>query len=632
MTYLSLVLFLLTVAGFIGLFSGGKVMAKVVNGLSAVASLGMCYLGIVGLLDSLPPIKLSLFGEGSDILQSFCSLTLKITHLSAFFLLILGILSFSASLYGVSYIDVYERSTRLYNFSYPLFLLFMMLTLLSQNLLWFIVFWELMTLFSQFLVAFERNKKAVSAAFKYFCMTKAGADFMLLAIIIMIVKTAGTGDYSGIARFLPQYLFHHTVETYAIALGMLLGLGVKAAMVPFHSWLPDAHPEAPSNVSALLSGVMIKLPVYMMFLVFLKFLPLKEYIGLGIALMGTLTLFFGTMYALRQTDSKRLLAFSSIGQIGYILLSFGTGLYFLSKGNTFLGAIALMASLYHTINHATFKGLLFLTAGSVIYRTGSRDLDYLGGLAKAMPITALTALVGALSIAGMPPLNGFVSKWMIYVSTIPTPTVLSLFGVFALFMSSVTTAYLVKYFTAIFTSSSLEEINTREVPPTMWIPQGILAFICLLFGIYPKLPLNFVSKVVASTGISVPTLKTFPGVVVPNVGNVEPLGIFVVLISLGVLLLVLTYSKTTLPVWTSGTRKPLGMRLPATSYYASFEDEFKEVYSFGSWAQSVVGSFWEAIRKLVVLYDEQSYQADLMMIASAVILLVMILVLGGVSL
>ncbi len=627
-----LVVSLLIIAAVIGLFSGKKAMTKVVNLISAIVSLGVCYLGVLGFTDNPPSIKLSLFKGGSGILQSFCSLNLKITHLSAFFLLILGVLSFSASLYGVSYMDMYRRDGRLYNFSYPLFLLFMMLTLLAQNLLWFIVFWELMTLFSQFLVAFERNEKAVSAAFKYFCMTKAGADFMLLAIIIMIVKIAGTGDYSEIARFLPQYLSHHSVQTYAIALGMLLGLGVKAAMVPFHSWLPDAHPEAPSNVSALLSGVMIKLPVYMMFLVFLKFLPLKEYIGLGIALMGTLTLFFGTMYALRQTDSKKLLAFSSIGQIGYILLSFGTGLYFLSKGNTFLGAIALMASLYHTINHATFKGLLFLTAGSVIYRTGSRDLDYLGGLAKAMPITALTALVGALSIAGMPPLNGFVSKWMIYVSTIPTPTILSLFGVFALFMSSVTTAYLVKYFTAIFTRSSLEEINTREVPPTMWIPQGILAFICLLFGIYPKLPLDLISKGISSTGITVPALKTFPGVVVPGTGNVEPLAMFVVLLTLGTVLLALTYSKTALPVWTTGTRKPLGMRLPASSYYAPFEDEFEEVYSFGNWAQRIISLMWRFTRKLAVLYDEQSYQVDSMMMASAVVLLLMILILGGVSL
>ncbi len=632
MAYILLIVSLLVVAAVIGLFSGRKVMTKVVNLISAIASLGICYLGFLGLTDNLSSITWGLFKGGSGIVQSFCSLTLKITHLSAFFLLILGVLSFSASLYGISYMGIYRRDTRLYNFSYPLFLLFMLLTLLSQNLLWFIIFWELMTLFSQFLVAFEGNEKAVDAAFKYFCMTKAGADFMLLAIIIMIVKTAGTGDYSGIARFLPQYLSHHSAETYAIAAGMLLGLGVKAAMVPLHSWLPDAHPEAPSNVSALLSGVMIKLPVYMMFLVFLKFLPLREGIGLGIALMGTLTLFFGTMYALRQTDSKKLLAFSSIGQIGYIILSFGAGLYLLSTGNAFLGAIALMASLYHTINHAVFKGLLFLTAGSVIYRTGSRDLDYLGGLAKAMPITALTALVGALSIAGMPPLNGFVSKWMIYVSTIPTPTVLSLFGIFALFMSSVTTAYLVKYFTAIFIRPPLEEINVGEVPLTMWIPQGILAFTCLLFGVYPKLPLNFVSKTVASVGISIPALKTFPGIVVPNIGNVEPLAIFVVLMSLGVLFLALTYSKMTLPMWTTGTRKPLGMRLPASSYYASFEGEFEEVYSFGSWTQRIISSLWKAIRKLSVLYDEQSYQADSMMMISAVTLLVMILILWGVSL
>ena len=632
MAYFFFIAFLLVMAAVIGLFSGGKTMTKVVNLISAIASLGICYLGVLGLTDNPPSIKLSFFNGGSGILQSFCSLSLKITHLSAFFLLILGVLSFSASLYGVSYMDMYRRNTRLYNLSYPLFLLFMMLTLLTQNLLWFIIFWELMTLFSQFLVAFERNEKAIRAAFKYFCMTKAGADFMLLAIILMIVRIAGTGDYSEMARLLPQYLSHHSMETYAIAIGMLLGLGVKAAVVPFHSWLPDAHPEAPSNVSALLSGVMIKLPVYMMFLVFLEFLPRNEYIGLGVALMGTLTLFFGTMYALKQTDSKRLLAYHSVGQIGYIVFSFGAGLYFLSTGHVFLGVLALMASLYHTINHAMFKGLLFLTAGSVVYRTGSRDLNYLGGLAKFMPITALTALIGALSIAGMPPFNGFVSKWMIYVSTIPTPTILSLCGVLALFISSVTTASFVKYFTAMFTRPPLEKIRTKEVPPTMWIPQEILAFICLLFGVYPKLPLDIISRSISSIGITVPALKTFPGVVVPNVGNVEPLAMFVVILTLGTVLLALTYSKTALPVWTTGTRKPLGMRLPASSYYASFEEEFEEVYSFGKWTQEIASLLWRFTKKITILYDEQSYQLDSMMITSAVALLLMILVLGGVSL
>jgi len=485
-----------------------------------------------------------------------------------------------------------------------------------------------MTLFSQFLVAFERNEKAVRAAFKYFCMTKAGADFMLLAIIVMIIKTAGTADYSGISQVLPSYLLHHQVETYVIATGMLVGLGVKAAMVPFHSWLPDAYMEAPSNVSSLLSGVMEKMPIYMMFVVFLKFLPLDKYLGLGIALMGTLTLFF----ALKQTDSKRLLAYHSVGQIGYVILALGAGIYLLSTGDTLLGAVALAASLYHAINHATFKGLLFLTAGSVVYRTGSRDLDYLGGLAKFMPITALTALIGALSIAGMPPLNGFVSKWMIYVSTLPTSTVLSLFGAFALFISSVTTASFVKYFTTIFTRPPLEGIEVKEVPPTMWIPQGILAFICFVFGIYPKLPLGLISKALTSLGVKAPALKTFPGVVVPNTGNIEPLAIFIVILALGTAFWAVTYSKVVLPVWTTGTRKPLAMRLPASSYYASFEEEFEEVYSLGGWTQRIVGSMWKTIRKLAVLYEVRSYQADMMMVASAITLLIMILILGGVSL
>ncbi|MCD6523749.1 MAG: hydantoin racemase [Thermococcus sp.] len=632
MTPLAFIAFLFILAAVVGLFSGGKAMTKAMNLISALASIGVCYLGILGFTNNPPSVTLSLFEGGSGITGLLGSLTLKVTPLSAFFLLILGVLSFSASLYGVSYMDMYKRDTRLYNVSYPLFLLFMMLTLLTQNLLWFIIFWELMTLFSQFLVAFERSERAVKAAFKYFCMTKAGADFMLLAIVLTIIKTAGTADYSGISQVLPSYLIHHPAETYAIAIGMLVGLGVKAAVVPLHSWLPDAYMEAPSNVSTLLSGVMEKIPVYMMFVVFLRFLPLDKYLGLGIALIGTLTLFFGTMYALKQTDSKRLLAYHSIGQIGYVILALGAGLYLLSRGDALLGAVALAASLYHAINHATFKGLLFLTAGSVAYRTGSRDLNYLGGLAKSMPITTFTALIGALSIAGMPPLNGFVSKWMIYASTLPTPTVLSLFGAFALFISSVTTASFVKYFTTMFTRPPLERIEVKEVPPTMWVPQAILAFVCLAFGIYPKLPLGLISKALKSAGVSVPALKTFPGIVIPNTGNIEPLAIFVVLLAFGTAFLALTHSKVVLPVWTTGTRKPLAMRLPASSYYASFEEEFEEVYSLGEWAGKAISSIWRGTKRLAVLYEVRSYQADLMMTASAVALLTMVLILGGVSL
>jgi len=618
-------------AFLVGVFSGGRRAAILVSLISAAASLGLCYLAVVGLSGNLPAVTLR-FPSAGTCVGALARLTFKITPLSGFFLLILGIMAFSASLYGVGYMEVYKRHTRLYNAFYPLFILFMVLTLLVRNLLWFVIFWELMTLFSQFLVVLEGSERAVKAAFRYFCITKAGADFMLLAIIFVIIKTAGTADYSGISQVLPSYLLNHPFETYAIATGMILGLGVKAALVPFHTWVPEAYRGAPANVSALLSGAMEKVPIYMMFVVFLRFLPLNEYLGLGIALMGTLTLFFGTMYALKQTDSKRLLAYHSVGQIGYIVLALGAGLFLLSTGNTLLGAVALAASLYHSLNHATFKGLLFLTAGSVFYRTGERSLDRLGGLGKVMPITAATAFVGALSIAGMPPLNGFASKWMIYVSTLPTPTVVSLFGVFALFISSVTTASFVKYFTSIFTGDPLERPNVREVPPTMWIPQVLLASLCVLLGVLPRIPLEVITRAVSSLGVQVSGIETFPGVVVPKFGNVEPLAILVCLLTFATVLLVVARSRVLLPLWTTGTRRPLSMRLPAGSYYASFEEEFNEAYALGAVASRAAFFMWRAVKGAISFYEGRSYQLDEMMIVSALALLLLLLILGGVSL
>ena len=221
---------------------------------------------------------------------------------------------------------------------------------------------------------------------------------------------------------------HPGITMLAFAL-FLVGFGIKMGMWPFGQvWLPDAHPAAPSPVSAMLSGVMIKTGVYGLMRYFLwlvppagwTLFPLAEW-GMVIAFLGTITLFTGTMQALRQEQSKRLLAFHSIGQIGYILLGLGVCMALLPGGDhrlVTLAAIGLFGALYHVMNHGVFKGLLFLNAGSILYATGTQDLNKLGGLMKFMPLTAVTALVASFSISGVPLFNGFVSKWSIYVAAV----------------------------------------------------------------------------------------------------------------------------------------------------------------------------------------------------------------------
>jgi|Deesub1362B_J571_1020462.scaffolds.fasta_scaffold00105_56 hydrogenase-4 component B len=620
----------------LGLAGKGRTSLYLSNILSAISSLSICYVAFLGFKKSLE-LKFQIYSS-SSIVSSLNWLILRVDSLSAFFLLILGVLGFCASLYGIKYMEHYlnKGNVKAYNFNYPIFLLTMYLVLISWDLLWFIIFWELMSFFSQFLVAFERsNEKAIKAAFKYFYMTKAGAEFLVLTIVAVTLKVTNfNANYSEIARLLPLYLQSNPSTLYFLTFALLIGFGVKAAMIPLHSWLPDAHPEAPSNVSALLSGAMIKLPIYMLFRFFLTFFPKDTSIGLIIAFFGAITLFFSIMYALLQDDSKRLLAFSSIDNIGYILLPFGAGLYLIAIGNEFLGAVALIASLYHTINHAFFKGLLFLTAGSVAYETGSRDLNYLGGLAKQMPLTAFTALIGSLSIAGMPPLNGFVSKWLIYVSTLSTPAT-SLFGIIALFISAVTLAAFVKYFTTIFTRPPLEEIKAKEVPFLMWSSQMLLALLCILFGVYPFLPLKLTSSALNSVGVQIELAKLtiFPSIVVPKTGSFSPIIIFAfLLIATAILVLLIPTRGKEMSTWSCGSKEKLNARIPSNAYYMDFKEEFSEVYKLGDSSKALMEKALKFGRKLGLRFEVLSYNLDSMLFGAMLLIVLLVILLGGVSL
>jgi formate hydrogenlyase subunit 3/multisubunit Na+/H+ antiporter MnhD subunit len=279
-------------------------------------------------------------------------------------------------------------------------------------------------------------------------------------------------------------------------------------MWPFGQiWLPDAHPAAPSPVSAMLSGVMIKTGVYGMLRYFLwlpppaawAHYPLANW-GALIAVLGTITLFTGTMQALSQEQSKRLLAFHSIGQVGYILLGAGTCMVLLTVSP--LATLALLGALFHVLNHGMFKGLLFLNAGSMLYATDTQDLNKLGGLMKYMPLTAITALVASFSISGVPLFNGFASKWAIYVATIlgggAGTNYLPVCAIIAILTSALTLASFVKFFGTSFLSRTSqlvsEKARTRkrlEVGPSMQLPQLFLACLCILLGIVPAIGFRF---------------------------------------------------------------------------------------------------------------------------------------------
>ncbi len=578
----------------------GKLGNYISSFFSIISSIIMCYLSLnVLLFNRVFEEKLRLIPVITESVLpiNLSVIYVRIDFLSAFFVLILGIVSLASSIYGISYINRYLHKQHLgfYGFNYALFLCFMYLVFVIHDVFWFIVFWELMTVTSQFLVSYEREKAiARKAAYKYFCMSKGGTEVIIVsALIILIILSGMNTSFDAIRYYTRNLLVENPILTNALIALLFIGFSVKASLIPFHTWLPDAHPEAPSNVSALLSGVMIKTSVYMFFRIFYFFFEPTVHWGYIVATIGTITLFVGSMYAILQNDSKRLLAFSSIGQMGYIILALGASMVLCSingKEYAILASAAFASSLYHVMNHAMFKSLLFLTAGSVIYRTGLRNLNVLGGLARFMPLTSISALIAALSVAGVPPFNGFVSKWLLYSSTIPSFTILTIYGVIALFISAVTAAYFIKYFTTLFAKpSSIKFKGLKDVPTLMLFSQIFLALICIVLGVYPIIPLTMISpisKTIFPLGDILSYIQVFPGIALLKVGFVSvnsPLIIAVALTLLSsITVAILPPKHGKFSVWSCGVSfRKYVMNMPAASYLKPFEESFSEIFSTG---------------------------------------------------
>ncbi len=584
----------------------GKLGNYISSFFSTISSLIMCYLSLnVLLFNKVFEEKLILI---SRITESILPINLSIIYikmdfLSAFFVLILGIVGLASSIYGISYINRYLHKQHLgfYGLNYALFLCFMYLVFVVHDIFWFIIFWELMTVTSQFLVSYEREKTvARKAAYKYFCMSKGGTEVIIVsALIILIILSGMNTSFDMIRYYTKNLLVENPILANALIALLFIGFSVKASLIPFHTWLPDAHPEAPSNVSALLSGVMIKTSVYMFFRIFYFFFEPTVYWGYIVATIGTITLLVGTMYAILQNDSKRLLAFSSIGQMGYIVFALGSSLLLYSMGEksyTVLASVAFAASLYHVMNHAMFKSLLFLTAGSVIYRTGLRNLNVLGGLAKFMPLTSILTLIASLSLVGIPPFNGFVSKWLIYSSTIPSFTILAAYGVIALFVSAITAAYAVKYFTTLFTKPAAIKVEkVKDVPLPMMFSQILLATLCIILGIYPAIPLNMisaVSKTIFPLGNIFSYIRVFPGIALLKVEFVSansPLIIAVGLILISsIVAAALPHKLNKFSVWSCGVPfRKYAMNMSAASYFRPFIRSFNEFYLTGRFLHKI---------------------------------------------
>ena len=359
---------------------------------------------------------------------------------------------------------------------------------------------EIMTFAAIALTAFRTQKdKALEAGFKYLVIGGLGSSLILMGTALMYAQTH-TLNIAQIALELNSGGEKFTPVTILALALLLVGYAVKSFMVPCHTWPPDAHMSAPSSISMLLSGVMSKTGVYglirILFMIFM--VSGNKALAYLVMIWGAITMVVGVSMALLQTDFKRLLAFHSVSQLGYVITGIGVGLT-AADGIANLG---LMGGLYHMVNHASFKCLLFLCAGAVLYRVGTTDLNKVSGLGKKMPFTAVMFFIGAAAISGIPPFNGFASKWILYQST--SETQIPIITIVELIVSVLTLASFIKVGHSVFFGAEKEELKeVKEVPFTMKLPMGILALICFVFGICS----NYVIK-----GILVPIVEAIRNV------------------------------------------------------------------------------------------------------------------------
>ena len=489
------------------LVSGRKSLGRGLVALGAIAGAGAgLALGATVIATGVP---FTLFVP--ELLPLGGGLALRLDSLGAFFLVVIGVGALPAALYGAGYTAVYEdgrASLRLLGMMFNLFLLTMSLVTLADNVLTFLLMWEGMSLTSYFLVMTEAGEERTrNAGLWYIGMTHAGLA-MLLAAFLLFTGGTGSGAFADLRSIAPSLTAAVRDTVFVLA---FLGFGSKAGIVPLHVWLPRAHPAAPSHVSALMSGVMIKMGVYGLLRFTLDLLGGGPAWWGGLVLaVGVVSALLGVLYALMEHDLKRLLAFHSVENIGIILIGIGAGLMFHRYGLTSLAALGFIGGLYHVLNHATFKGLLFLGAGSVLHATHTRNMEEMGGLIKRMPWTALFFLIGAAAISALPPLNGFASEWLVFQSllggvNIPVPEVVVVMpvavGLLAL-TSGLAAACFVKAFGITFLAlpRSSEAAHAHESPFSMQCGMGLLAVACIGLGVAPFAVVPVLGGILAGLG------------------------------------------------------------------------------------------------------------------------------------
>ena len=464
-------------------------------------------------------------------------LNLEIDQLSAFFILIVNFTSLTGIIYAKGYLQPYfnkkskiELAFHFFNFLW--LHISMLLVVMFRDALAFLIIWEIMSLSSFFLVIFESEKKeTIRIGINYLIQMHIGVVFLMLAFIWAYTQTSSEFSFDGLSVYFASH------NPFLLFLLFFIGFGIKAGFIPFHSWLPHAHPAAPSHVSGVMSGVMIKMGIYGILRVLTYINHDLFDIGLFILIISLASGLIGVSLAIIQHDVKKLLAYHSIENIGIIGIGIGLGVIGISENIPVLAVLGFGGGILHILNHSLFKSLLFYTAGSVYKQTHTRNIEQLGGLIKKMPKTALFFLLGALAISGLPPFNGFISEFMIYSGMFKSLQEANLFTDIILLFSFSGLAIIgglaifcfTKVFSIIFlgTARSDKVEHATEVDASMIFPNFLIGFMIVLIGFVPVIFMQPLSAIVSVfTGETIAIQQ-----IIPTLNNISlSSGIFIILI------------------------------------------------------------------------------------------------------
>ena len=489
-----------------------------------------------------------------------------IDPLSAFFVILISLFSLLTSLFMAGALPPYDiagRSAGTHPFFFCLFVVSMLAVVTSRNAIVFLAAWELMSFSSFFLIVLENEKKEVfQAGINYMVTMQIGA-FLLFAGFLALITRTGSADMSVWGPALSS----GSVFSVLTFVSLAAGFGLKAGLVPFHSWLPHAHPAAPGHISAIMSGVMIKTGIYGILRLLTLSQPLPFWVCIAFITIASVSAVWGVLQALGQHDLKRLLAYCSIENIGIIGLGIGFGMLGNATANPLMSVLGYSGAVLHVFNHAVFKSLLFFGSAAVYQVCHTRDMEKLGGLGKLMPVTATGFLIGSAAISGLPPLNGFISEFLIFLAMLkglsplhPLHSLISLLAMTALVLTgALASACFVKAFSVVFLGkprSSHVPAEPSEVPVIMLIPMMLLTLFCFLPVFFPHIILAALTSIVQA--LSAGQALGAAGSVLPLLAGLNNAALFFtgLFLLLGLLrqLLIRLNGSTRGKVWACGYR------------------------------------------------------------------------------